>query len=663
MIYHSTYLQAQDIDNGIVELKFCSPQSVNKLNLATLTELNQALTAIEHYTKLNGLLLTSDKKDFIVGADITEFLTLFSQPKAQLDTWLQFAHDLFNQLEDLPVPTIAVISGFTLGGGCECVLACDFRIGDTSTSIGLPETQLGIMPGFGGCVRLPRLIGADNAIKLITQANPYSAYEALQIGLLDAVVTDSLKDSALAMLKLAREGKLDWQTKRQQKIAPLLLSKPETTLCFTQAKARWQKKTSHYPAPLAAINAIATAANSSRTHALLIERQVFLPLAQSTSARGLIRTFLNQQEYKKHIKLTARKLTHCAVFESNSLALNLIYQAINQKVQVYLFSAQPNAISQVYDFFINHTPQKPPLLAEIKKYLHLITANTSFATPPLDLLINCQELNEQSLIPAAINLTPNTIIINTAQQNQTTNPSDTCCELHWLPQLTKFKLVEILYDEKTAQTQLNSTFNYLSQLANIPILVKKGIGSFFSHLLVAYFFGVFSLLKEGVSSSNIDHCIEQDFGWSLVPTHLLELIGLDKLNEMRTNLGLHHTEFHSIAPFSFSTTTTSTLHYDSQTLIDRLMLPMLNQALIFAYQDRISIQEIDYAIIEGLGFPAFHGGLFHYLDEVGAHSYLERLSHYSHLGDLYQLPIEVQAFITTKSPFYSSTCPPTRGEL
>ena len=662
MIYHSTYLQVQDIDHGIVELSFSSPLSVNKLDSATLAELSQALAAITNYRQLRALILTSDKKDFIVGADITEFLTFFSQPEAQLDDWLLFVHDLFNQLEDLPVPTIAAISGFALGGGCECVLACDFRIGDISTFIGLPETQLGIIPGFGGCVRLPRLIGADNAIKLITQAKAYSAHEALQIGLLDAVVTDSLKDSALAMLKLALEGKLDWQTKRQQKMAPLLLSKPEATLCFTQAKARWQKKTSHYPALLAAINAIATAANSSRTHALLIERQFFLPLTQSISAHGLVRTFLNQQEYKKHIKLTARKLVHCAVLGNNPLSLNLIFHAISQKIQVYLYSDQANAVTQVYDFFINHTPQKPFLLDTISQHLHFITANTSVTTPPLDLLIHCHDSSELSLASAAIKLTPNTVIINTAQQSQTTNPSDTCCELHWLPQFTKFKLVEILYDDKTNQTQLNSTFNYLSQLANIPILVKKGAGSFFSHLLIAYFSGFFSLLNEGVSSSDIDYCIEQDFGWSLVPTHLLELIGLDELNEMRANLGLHHAEFHSIAPFSFSTTT-STLNYDSQTLIDRLMLPMLNQALIFAYQDQVSIQEIDYAVIQGLGFPAFRGGLFHYLDEIGAHSYLKRLSHYSYLGGLYLLPEKAQLFITENSPFYSSTSSSTRGEL
>ncbi|TOI04076.1 fatty acid oxidation complex subunit alpha FadB, partial [Vibrio parahaemolyticus] len=149
-------------------------------------------------------MLTSDKDAFIVGADITEFLGLFAKTDAELDQWLQFANNIFNKLEDLPVPTISVLKGHTLGGGCECVLATDMRIGDKTTSIGLPETKLGIMPGFGGCVRLPRVIGADSAMEIITQGKACRADEALKIGLLDAVVeTDALYESALQTLTSA----------------------------------------------------------------------------------------------------------------------------------------------------------------------------------------------------------------------------------------------------------------------------------------------------------------------------------------------------------------------------------------------------------------------------------------------------------------------------
>ncbi len=156
---------------------------MNKLDLATLDALDNALNQLKEQQHLTGLILTSDKESFIVGADITEFLGLFAKPADELNNWLLYANNIFNKLEDLPpFPTLSLLKGHTLGGGCECVLATDFRIGDATTSIGLPETKLGIMPGFGGSVRMPRLIGADSAMELITAGKSCRADEALKLG-------------------------------------------------------------------------------------------------------------------------------------------------------------------------------------------------------------------------------------------------------------------------------------------------------------------------------------------------------------------------------------------------------------------------------------------------------------------------------------------------
>lgn len=145
MIYQANTLQVKELQDGIAELSFCAPASVNKLDLATLESLDKALDALNAHAGLRGLILTSNKDAFIVGADITEFLGLFAKPEAELDEWLRFANSIFSKLEDLPVPTLSMMRGHALGGGCECVLATDFRIGDKTTSIGLPETKLGII--------------------------------------------------------------------------------------------------------------------------------------------------------------------------------------------------------------------------------------------------------------------------------------------------------------------------------------------------------------------------------------------------------------------------------------------------------------------------------------------------------------------------------------
>ncbi len=218
MIYQGDNLSVRALENGIVELTLDSQGSVNKLDLSTLESLDQALDALAGRDDVKGLMLTSAKSAFIVGADITEFLGLFAKPDQELSDWVSRANAIFNRLEDLPYPTISAVNGHALGGGCECILATDLRVASSDARIGLPETKLGIMPGFGGTVRLPRLVGADTAMEIITAGKEKRAAAALKEGLVDAVVeVDNLRDAAISMLTQAISEKIDWQRRRQQK--------------------------------------------------------------------------------------------------------------------------------------------------------------------------------------------------------------------------------------------------------------------------------------------------------------------------------------------------------------------------------------------------------------------------------------------------------------
>ena len=142
MLYKGDTLYLDWLEDGIAELVFDAPGSVNKLDTATVASLGEAIGVLEQQSDLKGLLLRSNKAAFIVGADITEFLSLFLVPEEQLSQWLHFANSVFNRLEDLPVPTIAAVNGYALGGGCECVLATDYRLATPDLRIGLPETKL-----------------------------------------------------------------------------------------------------------------------------------------------------------------------------------------------------------------------------------------------------------------------------------------------------------------------------------------------------------------------------------------------------------------------------------------------------------------------------------------------------------------------------------------
>jgi len=164
MLYKSDSFEVAFIKDNIAEFKFCVAGSVNTLSQQTLKDCASALKELAANSDIKGMIFTSDKEHFIIGADIFEFLPTFTKPEAELVTWIKDATDVFDALEDLPFPTLSAINGLALGGGCEWVLATDYRVASTDAKIGLPEVKLGIMPGFGGTVRLPRIVGADNAI-------------------------------------------------------------------------------------------------------------------------------------------------------------------------------------------------------------------------------------------------------------------------------------------------------------------------------------------------------------------------------------------------------------------------------------------------------------------------------------------------------------------
>src|SRR6056297_1129326 len=201
MIYQSDALTVKRLDGDIAELHFdLKGESVNKFNNATVSDLTAALDAIDKEQDLKGLLVTSGKPVFIVGADITEFTAMFGAGKDEILKFTAVNNGNFNRLQNLPFPTCVAINGYAMGGGLEVCLACDFRVMASAAKVGLPETKLGILPGWGGTARLPRIIGVDEAVAWITTGAEQRADSALMAGAVDAVVeADALRDAALQM--------------------------------------------------------------------------------------------------------------------------------------------------------------------------------------------------------------------------------------------------------------------------------------------------------------------------------------------------------------------------------------------------------------------------------------------------------------------------------
>ncbi|MFN1620943.1 fatty acid oxidation complex subunit alpha FadB [Vibrio rotiferianus] len=701
MIYQAETLQVKEVQDGIAELSFCSPKSVNKLDLATLESLDKALDALKAHQGLKGLMLTSDKDAFIVGADITEFLGLFAKTDAELDQWLQFANSIFNKLEDLPVPTISVLKGHTLGGGCECVLATDMRIGDKTTSIGLPETKLGIMPGFGGCVRLPRVIGADSAMEVITQGKACRADEALKIGLLDAVVdSDALYESALKTLTSAINEKLDWQARRKQKTSPLTLSKLESMMSFTMAKGLVaQKAGPHYPAPMTAVITIEEGAHFARNEALDIERKHFVKLAKSEEAKSLVGLFLNDQYIKglakKSAKSASKDTQRAAVLGAGIMGGGIAYQSALKGVPVLMKDiAQPSLdlgmteASKLLNKRLSRGRidgfKMAGILASITPSLHYAGIEES------DVIV--EAVVENPKVKAAVLseveshvgedtvITSNTSTIPINLLAKSLKRPENFCGMHFFNPVHRMPLVEIIRGEHTSDETINRVVAYAAKMGKSPIVVNDCPGFFVNRVLFPYFGGFSMLLRDGADFTKIDKVMERKFGWPMGPAYLLDVVGIDTAHHAQAVMAQGFPErmgkqgrdaidalfeaskygqkngsgFYSYTidrkgkpKKTFSEEILPVLadvcadkqDFDDQTIIQRMMIPMINEVVLCLQEGIIATpQEADMALVYGLGFPPFRGGVFRYLDSVGIAEFVAMAKQYSELGAMYQVP-------------------------
>ena len=306
MVYQGNRITVSMLEDGIANMHFnAEGESVNKFDMETNKQLGEAVSALEQADDVKGLIVTSGKGVFIAGADITEFVASFQKPEDEIKDWGVKVNGTFNRFEDLPFPKVAAINGAALGGGCEMTLVCEYRVMSEKASIGLPETQLGIFPGFGGTVRSTRVIGIDNALELIATGKPKKPLEALKLGLVDATVAaDDLQDAAVDLVKKCISGELDWQAKREEKLNPVKLNQLEQAMAFNSAKGMIFSKANpkQYPAPAPAIEAIEKHVNLPRDKAIEVEATYFAKAAKTPQAESLVGLFLNDQLVKKLAK-------------------------------------------------------------------------------------------------------------------------------------------------------------------------------------------------------------------------------------------------------------------------------------------------------------------------------------------------------------------------
>ena len=698
MLFQGKSLTAELLADGIVEMQFNAEGSVNKFDQATFEEFVAVIDAIKNCNEAKGVLVTSGKSTFIVGADITEFLETFKRPEEELVPWVKNASDIFDAFEDLEMPTIAAVNGFALGGGCEMILSCDFRIADTTASVGLPEVKLGLMPGFGGTVRLPRIIGADNAVEWMSTGKPHKPAQALAVGVLDSVVApEMLKEGAISILKQAIDGKLDWRAKRQPKLEALKLSPTEKVMTFNTCKGMIAAKAGkHYPAPMVMVSSIEAACDLDRAGAMAIENQGFAKLAKTDAATAQIGLFLSDQvikgKAKKAGKIATKAINKAAVLGAGIMGGGIAYQSAYKGTPIVMKDIADSALdlglttaAGLLTKQVERGRMKPAKMAGV---LNAITPTLSYDNvKDVDVVVEAVVENPkvkgivlaevEGIVAEDAIVTSNTSTISIDLLAESVKRKDKFCGMHFFNPVHKMPLVEVIRGKETSDETVAAVVAYAAKMGKSPIVVNDCPGFYVNRVLFPYFAGFSHLVKEGADFTAVDKVMEKQYGWPMGPAYLLDVVGIDTADHctgvmsagfptrmqkidgdpvskmyanerfgQKNGKGFYDygtdkrgkpTKVPSETAYELIGNAQHT-DFSADEIIARLMIPMVNEVVRCLEEGIVdTAAEADMGLIYGLGFPPFRGGPIRYLETVGIANFIEMADKYAHLGEIYQV--------------------------
>lgn len=686
-------------EDQIAELCFDREgESVNKFDLRTVNELREAGAALAQAEGLKGLIVTSAKDVFIVGADITEFGALFERSEAEIAEWAYQTNTAFSAIEDLPFPTVTAINGLALGGGFEMCLSTDFRVMSTTAQVGFPEVKLGIIPGFGGTVRMPRLVGADNAIDWIAQGTQQKPEAALKIHAVDAVVApDKLRAAALSLLKQAAAGRFGWKARRAQKTGPLKLGPMEASMVFETAKGFIAGQAGkHYPAPMEAVKGMQKAASKSRDEALKIEGQGFARLARTPQADALVGLFLNDQLLKKKAKgfaKAARPIRQASVLGAGIMGGGIAYTSAVRgtpiimkdiaDAQLVLGMGEANKLLAKEVERKKLTPEKAgAVLASIRPTLNYgdfggvdVVVEAVVENPKVKKMVLAEI---EGLVKPGTIIASNTSSISIDELASAMKAPEDFLGMHFFNPVHKMPLVEVIYGAKTSKEAIATIANYASTMGKTPIVVKNCPGFLVNRILFPYFAGWEFALNDGADFVKMDKVME-DFGWPMGPAYLEDVVGIDTSHHVgdvlaagypdrmarsrrtaidvmyeqkrfgqKNGVGFYRYETDPkgkprkvVDPQTYeliaSVQPNGTRDFSEEEIVERLMLPMIIETAR-CLEDRIveTANEADMGLIMGVGFPPFRGGALKYCDTLGMKTVIEKCARYASLGKLYE---------------------------
>lgn len=652
-------------------------KSVNVLNVESMSEWQEIVQVAEKADAVKGVVLVSLKEgNFCAGADLVQMHDV-QQRRAfpELEQLVNSAHRIFDVMDRSTKPFVAAVEGVCLGGGLELALACHARIASThaKTCFGLPEVKLGILPGFGGTQRLPRLIGLPAALEMIATGKTIFPRQALRMGLADAMATsipstvrslEEIQKETLVQVAMAHARGLCSTPVRRRRLRPSqrFLSAPGIrSLVCRYARRQVIKRVRHfYPAPLCAIEAVEKGMRMDVLEgSLRIEKPRLMDLLAGPVAAHLVGLFLAGEEVKRNIAPVPQAVTGIGVLGAGLMGSQIAGQLAEKGYSIVLRDVASNilatAMGRIHQTQATQVRKRIILPSDLRYRTMRITPtvhikDVSFASLVIEAVSEKLDVKravfaefESEASPDAIFAT-NTSSYTLADIAAKAARPERCVGLHFFNPVAKMQLVEVVRAPFTSERALSQACTLAKRLGKFPLVVRDGPGFLVNRILSRYLAEAVIMVAEGISIRRID-AVAKDFGMAvdsghpMGPLELLDLIGLPVAMHVLASLTvlgsriesrdtLLRTFLSDTKPVSFwksgkenpkaldlvrqyrRTESSPAGAISDNTLHQRLFLPMVDEAVRCLHDNIVEkAWQVDFALTYGIGFPAFRGGL------------------------------------------------------
>lgn len=625
-------------------------RNANVLSREVMDEFEQVFRQLSANGDKQGLIIRSGKANgFIFGADVTEFSHITDQEEAA--ELARKGQGVFNLLAGLKRPTVALIHGQCVGGGLELALACDYRIAreDEGTRLGAPEVRLGINPGFGGTVRLPKLVGALTALDMMLTGRSLSARAAKRVGLVDDAVPERYLMKAAEIIV----------TKHPRKKRPGLLKRIPGWLplrplvaSFVKKNVAKQARPDQYPAPYRILKLWTRGAGQKQ------EADALGELLVSDASRNLVHVFELGEACKRSAREVTHEVKHLHVVGAGVMGGDIASWAAFKGFTVSLQDLNPEvmarAIKRAHDLFKKKL-KKPELIQQAMDRLMPDVHGDGLhkADLVIEAIVENLEIKQKVFKEIEAKVRPDTILATNTSSiplediGKGLKDASRLVGIHFFNPVAKMQLVEIVRGKQSSDEAIGRARAFTQALSRLPLEVKSSPGFLVNRILMPYLMEAMAMVEEGLPLAAIDKAA-RDFGMPMGPIHLADTVGLDIClsvaeelaeplgmnvpDKLRTMVGTGKLGKKSGEGFYKYDKAGKPVRSDSSSaggvaIADRLILRQLNEAIACLREGVVADADaIDTGMVYGTGFAPFRGGPMTYVESLG----IDEVNHSMH---------------------------------